>query len=364
MCTEVLSHCLTLVQVVIACPCAMGLATPTAVMVGTGVAASLGILIKGGDALEKASKVTAVCFDKTGTLTVGHPSVTSCNLFHPDDADSATVCKAVAAAELSSEHPLARAVLGWCRSTHGAGSSGSSKIQRPGAGGDVVALGASSSSRYHLPGKSAAGGKGEDGGGVGGVGSAYLHPHPVTALPLPKQGGSQRQGGSQGGPSSAGAGVPTTPRGTPLLRTASNSSRRSLEGGPGNAFGSGDREGDSAFLASLPRALNAHSTPGMGLTCWLSLPYHPAAGKGSGGGGGGSGGSAAVVGGAGGGAKAGGCSVVKVSIGNMALMQQVRFICSLRKHAGLQFYNWAEGQAQGSCSAATTPINGKDEQAL
>ncbi|KAJ7520894.1 hypothetical protein O6H91_19G028200 [Diphasiastrum complanatum] len=94
---------------VIACPCALGLATPTAVMVATGIGAVNGILIKGGDALERAHKVQCVVFDKTGTLTKGKPSVTSVKVL--GDRHLEEFLSLVAAAEAGSEHPLARAVV-------------------------------------------------------------------------------------------------------------------------------------------------------------------------------------------------------------------------------------------------------------
>lgn len=94
---------------VIACPCALGLATPTAVMVGTGVGASQGVLIKGGEALETAHKVNCIVFDKTGTLTLGKPIVVSTKLFK--DMPVHEFYYYVAAAEVNSEHPLAKAVI-------------------------------------------------------------------------------------------------------------------------------------------------------------------------------------------------------------------------------------------------------------
>jgi Cu+-exporting ATPase len=94
---------------VIACPCALGLATPTAIMVGTGKGASNGILIKSGDALETAYKLSAIVFDKTGTLTHGKPEVTDIVL--AEGHDVTRVFTMAAALERNSEHPLAEAVV-------------------------------------------------------------------------------------------------------------------------------------------------------------------------------------------------------------------------------------------------------------
>ena len=96
---------------VIACPCALGLATPTAIMAGTGVAARHGILIKDAEALERAHEVSAVVFDKTGTLTSGTPQIAH---FSALDGDEAHLLQAAGALQRGSEHPLAKAVLDAC----------------------------------------------------------------------------------------------------------------------------------------------------------------------------------------------------------------------------------------------------------
>ena len=93
---------------VIACPCALGLATPTAIMTGTGVAARHGILIKNVESLESAHRLNAVVFDKTGTLTQGRPSIVGVHLVAATETELLTVA---ASLQQGSEHPLARAVL-------------------------------------------------------------------------------------------------------------------------------------------------------------------------------------------------------------------------------------------------------------
>ena len=101
---------------IIACPCAMGLATPTAIIVATGEGAARGVLIRGGDALERAGLVTTVVLDKTGTLTTGHPAVTDLWVSPAFPVTSgrtarATILRLVAGAERQSEHPLGEAIV-------------------------------------------------------------------------------------------------------------------------------------------------------------------------------------------------------------------------------------------------------------
>jgi Cu+-exporting ATPase len=99
----------TIAVLIIACPCALGLATPTAIMVGTGKAAENGVLVKGGEALETTRKIDAIVLDKTGTLTRGKPDVT--DLVPAGGFTEKELLRLAAAAEVGSEHPLAGAIV-------------------------------------------------------------------------------------------------------------------------------------------------------------------------------------------------------------------------------------------------------------
>jgi len=105
--TYALLNCVAVM--IIACPCALGLATPTSIMVGTGKGAEMGILIRTGDALEKAHKLTTIVFDKTGTITKGSPSVT--DIMAAEGNNENEVLELAASAEKFSEHPLGEAIL-------------------------------------------------------------------------------------------------------------------------------------------------------------------------------------------------------------------------------------------------------------
>ena len=109
--SPVLSHALVagVSVLIIACPCAMGLATPTSIMVGTGRAAELGVLFRKGDALQSLQSVGVVAFDKTGTLTLGHPVLTDLTPVAGHDEDI-TLAR-IAAVEARSEHPIAQAIV-------------------------------------------------------------------------------------------------------------------------------------------------------------------------------------------------------------------------------------------------------------
>src|SRR5574337_81578 len=106
----------TVAVLVIACPCAMGLATPTAVMVGTGKGAELGVLFRNSEALERAGKVNVVVLDKTGTITKGQPAVTDIVTSKPSSVSGDELMRLAASVERGSEHPLGEAI--WAEATN------------------------------------------------------------------------------------------------------------------------------------------------------------------------------------------------------------------------------------------------------
>jgi Cu+-exporting ATPase len=124
---------------VIACPCALGLATPTAIMVGTGRGAAEGILIKNGEALERAHKINRIVFDKTGTITEGRPALT--DVVRHNGLGRGDLLRLAAAAERGSEHPLASAIVEGAggEGAGGEGISGNAKTFTSVTGGGVKA---------------------------------------------------------------------------------------------------------------------------------------------------------------------------------------------------------------------------------
>ncbi|MFN3950588.1 heavy metal translocating P-type ATPase [Microbacterium sp.] len=124
---------------IIACPCALGLATPIAILVGTGRAAQLGILVTGPAALESAERIDTIVLDKTGTLTAGRMSVTSVTVVEGEDADDAL--RRVAAVERGSEHPVAAAIVSAARSAAAGVSVTDAVTQRSAAEEDAAERG-------------------------------------------------------------------------------------------------------------------------------------------------------------------------------------------------------------------------------
>ncbi len=127
-----MSHAVTVL--VISCPCALGLATPTAIMVGTGRGASRGILVKSADALQRAHSVSTVIMDKTGTITTGHPRVTDVVSVGGGSVKHAELVGVAASLEGLSEHPLAQAICDYADSIDAPRSDVSDFSQTPGRG--------------------------------------------------------------------------------------------------------------------------------------------------------------------------------------------------------------------------------------
>ena len=110
-----LSMCISVI--VVACPCALGLATPTAIMVGTGVGAKMGILIKGGEPLEAAYSITKVVFDKTGTLTIGTMTVHTFEVIGETSLNRSKIIQIIGAVESNSEHPIGKSICEFARTS-------------------------------------------------------------------------------------------------------------------------------------------------------------------------------------------------------------------------------------------------------
>ncbi|MBE9117853.1 copper-translocating P-type ATPase [Lusitaniella coriacea LEGE 07157] len=127
-----LSLKLAIAVLAISCPCALGLATPTALLVGTSMGAERGILIKGGDILERVHQLSTIVFDKTGTLTMGCPTVSDCLPVSPFTADE--LLQKVATAESGTHHPLALAVLAEAKKRNLTLSAASDFFTEPGLG--------------------------------------------------------------------------------------------------------------------------------------------------------------------------------------------------------------------------------------
>ena len=138
-----LAHALTaaVAVLIIACPCALGLATPMSIMVASGTGAKLGVLVKDAAALEALSKVTTVVVDKTGTLTEGKPRVVDVEL--AQGIDRAALLGLVMAAELGSEHPLARAIVEHARAEGAKSPSGAARTTAVRGSGLVSQVGSS-----------------------------------------------------------------------------------------------------------------------------------------------------------------------------------------------------------------------------